>query len=154
MKYKLITMLLAFALLLTMAGCSAARTGQALDRAGERVENGLDAMEDTVENAVRRAAPNPAVADNTQNTSAAEHTAVPSETSSADTITKAQAENIALKHAGFTADQVSRLHTEYEVDNGIPQYDVEFHKDNIEYEFEIHAQTGEILSFDKDHEND
>ena len=65
-------------------------------------------------------------------------------------ITPEEAQNIALKHAGFTADQVTRLHTEYEIDRGIPHYDVEFDEGRWEYDYEIDAATGEILSFEKD----
>ncbi|MBO5129324.1 MAG: PepSY domain-containing protein [Oscillospiraceae bacterium] len=65
-------------------------------------------------------------------------------------ITAEEAQNIALKHAGFTADQVKRLHVEYEIDRGIPHYDVEFDEGYWEYDYEIDAQTGEILSFEKD----
>ena len=32
----------------------------------------------------------------------------------------------------------------------MPHYDVEFRTDRWEYEYEIHAQTGEILSFERD----
>lgn len=70
----------------------------------------------------------------------------------AQAITKEQAQEIALKHAGFTADQVTRLRAEYEIDEGVPQYDVEFHEGGWEYEFEIHAETGAIISYDKDPE--
>ena len=65
-------------------------------------------------------------------------------------LTLEEAQNIALKHAGFAADQVTALHTEYEVDHGIPQYDVEFRHGYWEYDYEIHADTGEILSYSKD----
>ena len=65
-------------------------------------------------------------------------------------LTKEEAEAIALAHVGFARDQVSRLRTEYEIDDRIPQYDVQFHEGYWEYEFEIHAETGAILSFDKD----
>ena len=61
-----------------------------------------------------------------------------------------EAQNIAFNHAGFTVDQVTALHTEYETEHGIPQYDVEFHYDGWEYDYEIHADTGEILSYTKD----
>ena len=61
-----------------------------------------------------------------------------------------EAQNIALNHAGFTADRVTALHTEYEIKHGIPQYDVEFHHEGWEYDYEIHADTGEILSYSKD----
>lgn len=81
-------------------------------------------------------------------------TSLPGDTTSpnpnAEKITQAEAREIALKHAGFTADQVERLRTEYEIDDRVPQYDVEFHVNGMEYEFEIHAETGEILSYDRD----
>jgi len=67
-----------------------------------------------------------------------------------DQITQAQAIDIALAHAGLTADDVQYLYTEYEIDDRIPQYDVDFRKDRMEYEYEIHAETGEILSYDLD----
>jgi len=65
-------------------------------------------------------------------------------------ITREEAEKIALEHAGFTADQVTRLRTEYEVDDGIPRFEVQFHQDRWEYDYEINANTGEILSWDRD----
>ena len=68
-------------------------------------------------------------------------------------ITKEQAEDIALNHVTFTREQVVCLRSEYEIDDGIPQYDIEFYKDGWEYEFEIHGGTGQILSFDKDPES-
>lgn len=58
--------------------------------------------------------------------------------------------DIALEHAGLTADQVQWLRAEYETDDGIPQYEVEFHHGRWEYDYEINAQTGEILSFNRD----
>lgn len=65
-------------------------------------------------------------------------------------LTAEEAQAIALKHAGFTADQVTRLHTEYEVDHGVPKYEVEFDQGVWEYDCEIHADTGEVISFSKD----
>lgn len=65
-------------------------------------------------------------------------------------LTLEEAQSIALKHAGLTADQVTALRTEYETEHGIPQYDVEFHHGIWEYDYESHADTGEILSFRKD----
>ena len=37
-------------------------------------------------------------------------------------------------------------------DDGIWQYDIEFHKDTTEYDYDIDALTGEVLSFDHDAE--
>ena len=68
-------------------------------------------------------------------------------------ITRDEATAIALADAGFTADQVARLHTEFDFDEGRPEYDVEFHQGSYEYSYEIHAETGAILSRSKERES-
>ena len=68
----------------------------------------------------------------------------------ATSLTREQARAAALEHAGLTADQVSRIQVEYEIDDGIPLYEVQFLHDGWEYDYEIHAETGAILSFDRD----
>lgn len=143
MKKQLTAILLVFVLSMALASCSAANAATKLDAAEDRVEKKLDRIEDSVEKAVRNAA---------EPASAA--VPAPTEATSGDTLTQAQAENIALKYAGFTAGQVTRLRTEYEIDDGIPQYDVSFYEGDWEYEFEIDARTGKILSYDKDHKYD
>lgn len=65
-------------------------------------------------------------------------------------LTGEDAWNIALEHAGFSAEEVEGLRAEGEIDDGVPQYDVTFRVDRLEYEYEIHAETGEILSFERD----
>lgn len=65
-------------------------------------------------------------------------------------LTADEAKDIALNHAGLTEDQVTGLRTEYDVDDGIPEYEVEFRRGKTEYDYEIHAETGEIRSWDKD----
>lgn len=65
-------------------------------------------------------------------------------------LTREEAQAIALEHAGLTADQVTRLRTEYEIDDGIPRYEVTFRQGRWEYDYEIHAKTGTILSYDRD----
>lgn len=89
-------------------------------------------------------------ANGTENSGNAGDRAAGSNISEADTITPEQAQKIALDHVQLTADQVTSLRTRYDMDDGIPEYDVEFYYDTFEYEFEIHAQTGKILSFEKD----
>lgn len=65
-------------------------------------------------------------------------------------LTAEEAQAIALAHGGFSPDQVSHLRTEPELWDHVPHYDVEFREGYWEYEYEIHAETGEILSFEKD----
>ena len=130
-----LTLLLIFSML---AGCTAART---LNAAEDRIENKIDAIEDSMEhNAEQSIASLVTPAPNT----AVYSSPTPNQ------LTQAEAMEIALAHAGFTAEQVQYLFTEYEIDDRIPQYDVSFHVDRLEYEYEIHAETGEILSFERD----
>lgn len=68
----------------------------------------------------------------------------------ADKLTADQAKEIALKHAGLTAEQVTRLKAEFDYDDGVPEYQVEFRHNGWEYDYEIHAQTGKILDWDKE----
>ncbi len=65
-------------------------------------------------------------------------------------LTAAEAEDIALADAGLTRETVTRLYTEFDYDDGVPQYEVQFEHERLEYEYEIHAETGSILSRDKD----
>ena len=73
---------------------------------------------------------------------------IPAESTSP--LTPEQAQEIALHHAGFTAEQVNRLSIEFERDDRIPHYDVQFHHEQWEYEYEIHWETGKILSYEKE----
>lgn len=126
MKHRIIPLTLAILLVLTMlSGCSITRE---IDAAEDKIEQKLDTVEEHIENKIEQSAAAP----------------------TADQISPAQAAEIALNHAGLTADQVQYLHTEYEIDDRIPQYDVQFYMDRMEYEYEIHAETGEILSSDRD----
>jgi len=65
-------------------------------------------------------------------------------------ISKEEAIDIALKDAGFSRDQVTGLRAEFDYDDGRPEYDVDFRQDRYEYDYEIHAESGKILSRDKD----
>jgi Predicted membrane protein len=52
-------------------------------------------------------------------------------------ISKAEAQAIALNHAGFTIEQVTRLAVRYDIDDGRPEYEVEFYVGNVEYDYDI-----------------
>ena len=67
------------------------------------------------------------------------------------TVTQKEAMAIALEHAGFDETQVKFLRAEFELEKTVvPHYDVSFLQGQWEYEYEIDAQTGEILSFERD----
>lgn len=127
MKMRLWSLLLVTMLVgMAMTGC------RMMESAGRAVENGVEAAEDSLKQSMGT-------------TTAPEATRT-----SNPVLTQEEAQRIALEHAGLTAGQVTALHTEYETEHGTPIYDVEFRHGNWEYDYEIHADTGEILSFSKD----
>ena len=65
-------------------------------------------------------------------------------------ITPAEAESIALGDAGLSS--ASFIHTERDRDDGRVIYDVEFYADGQEYDYEIDAESGKIISMDRDAE--
>ena len=71
-------------------------------------------------------------------------------TSVQNTITKEQARDIALRHANVTADDVRFLKSEIDHENGKWVYEVSFRIGNIEYEYDILADSGKIVKSEKD----
>ena len=49
------------------------------------------------------------------------------------------AKQAALNHAGVAADAVRFAHARLEFDDGYWKYDVEFHQDNMKYDYDIDA---------------
>lgn len=68
-------------------------------------------------------------------------------------ITMEQAQEIALKHAKLTSDQVSFIKTDTELENGIEVYNIEFSYENKEYDYKINSANGEIVEYDYDIED-
>ncbi len=65
-------------------------------------------------------------------------------------ITPEAAKQIALNHAGVKAEDAVFDRTERDHDNGTWHYEIEFRVGLTEYEYDIHAETGTVLSFEKD----
>lgn len=61
--------------------------------------------------------------------------------------------SIAVNHVGAKGSDIKDLEIELEYDDGRFIYEMEFYLDGIEYEFDIHAISGEILSFEKDRDD-
>ena len=130
MKIRILSQLISLVLLVLVialaAGCSTLyKAEQAADQIEDQVEQKVDQAEAAVENQV-----------------------TPSVVQNAAALTQTEAEEIALLQAGFKADQVTGLRSEFDVDDGIPEYEVEFFQDGWEYDYTIHADTGEVLSYD------
>jgi len=66
-------------------------------------------------------------------------------------IGEAAAKETAFGHANVEEASVSELKIEFEIDDDDgPVYEIEFCAGNMEYEYEIHAQTGEILKHESE----
>lgn len=71
-------------------------------------------------------------------------------TASSGAIDEAQARSIALEHAGVAESDAKFYRVERDSNDGRAVYEVEFYSGNTEYDYEISAETGEILSYDSD----
>ena len=61
-----------------------------------------------------------------------------------------EAKNIAVTNAGVDINNVKFTREELDHDNHTLVYELEFFYNNIEYDYEINATTGDIISYDKD----
>lgn len=135
---KFMSLLMMFFLLAILTACGLQDREDVPDPVVDAVEGMHDDVKENIKDTVN-------ATDNSNQTTS-------SPTANAEKINEEEAENIALKHAGFTADQVDRLRTTYEVDDRVPEYEVQYFYDNMEYEYTIHAETGEIISYDWDND--
>lgn len=92
----------------------------------------------------------PDVSDTNSRSAAAQGSAAPE----AALITEDEAKAAAYDHAGIAAEDVSFVKTNLDYEHGRTIYEVEFYSGNMEYDYEIDASTGEILSWDHDAEYD
>ena len=73
-----------------------------------------------------------------------------SSSSSSKQLSRTEARDIVLKHAGLSISQVRDLEVELDKDGGKAHYDVDFDADGYEYDYEVDAQTGKILKSRKE----
>jgi len=64
------------------------------------------------------------------------------------------AKDAALSHAGVAAADCTELEIELDLDELPVHYDVGFKVGNMEYDYNIDATTGEVLTFDSEVDND
>lgn len=72
---------------------------------------------------------------------------------SAKNISVEDAKQIALAHAKIAQSSVTFIKAELDTEDGRQVYDIEFYSGNTEYDYEIDAISGEIVSSDMDIEN-
>ena len=94
-------------------------------------------------------------AGNAANPTATQTQQAPQDTAANGTeITEQRAKEIALENAKVAESDVTAMRVKKEMDDGVWRYDVEFYVQNKEYDYEINAMDGTILSVDYDVEDD
>ncbi len=61
-------------------------------------------------------------------------------------LTEEKAYAIVYEHAGVSEADVIEPHLHVIAENGVPMYNIHFSVGNVEYDYNLHANTGEILS--------
>ena len=59
------------------------------------------------------------------------------------------AKEAAFAHAGVNASDVVYVETDFDSEHGVMVYEVEFYAGNVEYEYDINAQTGEVVKYEQ-----
>ena len=65
-------------------------------------------------------------------------------------LTREQARDIALAHAAVALANARDLEVELDRERGEPVYEVDFDAAGLEYSYDIHARTGQILKAEKE----
>ncbi len=79
-----------------------------------------------------------------------ENTVPATVSSSKNNISKDKAKEIALTHAGLSANDVKGYFCEADRENGVSYYEIEFKANGYEYSYEINASTGKIVASEKE----
>jgi len=95
-------------------------------------------------------APNSSTADNTAQAGVSQHATAGSATMVNGGITEQEAKSIATGNAGVTEDGIQYITVKQDWDDGKARYEVEFTAAGVEYDYELDASDGRILSADSE----
>ena len=132
MKKKLLVFMVIAALLI-MGGCS---NSPAEDQTAE--DQQATATEEVQQDTATEEPQQEAAADTSQQDSAATE------------ISEQEAKEIALNHAGFKESDVEFTKVGKDMDDGIWQYELEFVAGEMKYEYDINAESGDVMSFESE----
>ncbi len=127
---KIISLALCLIFIISLTACGRTMSGVANDTEsiGDSIANGTKSAVENTKNSITDE-------NNTMNLMAG--------------ITANDARDAALKHAGLTESQVSDIDVDLDRDNGKLIYEVDFNSGNTEYDYDINAETGEVISANK-----
>ena len=132
---KIIVLALSLVFILSLTACGRAMNDVTSDveSMGDSVVSGAENAADKITNGTESTAKN--VENNSMNLMAG--------------ITAKDAKDAALSHAGLSESQISDVEIDLDRDNGKLIYEVDFNSGNTEYDYDIDAETGEVISADK-----
>ena len=132
---KIIVLALSLIFILSLTACGRAMNDVTSDveSMGDSVVSGAESAADKITNGTESTAKN--VENNSMNLMAG--------------ITAKDAKDAALRHAGLSESQISDVEIDLDRDNGKLIYEVDFNSGNTEYDYDIDAETGEVISADK-----
>lgn len=64
-----------------------------------------------------------------------------------------KAKEIAFIHAGISESEAKFIEAELDCDDYIKKYEISFNHGNFEYDYEINAETGKIISVEKEYDS-
>ncbi|MBR7081581.1 MAG: PepSY domain-containing protein [Oscillospiraceae bacterium] len=83
-----------------------------------------------------------------------ENTQTPASNPATSYIGEAAAKSAALSHAGVSESSVKFVKCEFDYENGVAVYDIDFYSDGYEYDYHINATTGEVVKHSKETDDD
>ena len=153
MKRKMICVMIVIMIVLLAAGCGKSDGTSGGSPAGTDTAG----METTAPGAGTTENGNAAgmTESTTETEAAASKTATETGNSGTDArISEDEAKEIVLKDAGVSEKDISGIRIKLEKDDGIWQYEVDFYAGDKEYDYNIDADTGKILSKDMEIDDD
>lgn len=124
------------------------------ERNTEKVQNTAETEQNTTPGEQNTAETEQNTASEKQNTAPGAQNPAETGISAEGLITEEEAREIAFKDAEVAEADVSGVRVRLDVDDGVYEYEVEFYAGNLEYDYDIDAATGKIVSMDRDIEND
>lgn len=133
MKKTFVTLLSVLSILFVFAGCGS--------RTAKDVQSGIQSTVDSAEEKVESGMTG---SQNNGSNNSVTNTAK---------LSKDEAKAIAFKHANVNEADAYDIEVELEKDNGVSNYEISFETKSAEYDYHIHADTGEIISSSEEQKN-
>lgn len=147
MKKVISLTVLVFLVACLMVGCDMVKSGENAVKEGvQKVEDGASSLMNG-EKAMLNEGKDMIQGNNTGSSN-------PTNEEKSKFIGEEKAKELALKKAELNAKDVKFDRVELDRDDGVWQYEVDFRHGDMEYDIDINAENGEVLSFEKEKEAD